>query len=801
MFPRLAACANQGESDQKANPHLAGPRPWCEVASPKMRAGSEALPLRSWIATPGTTSRRWSARFARRSSGENGQRSKPTPPRGSLTEKHCSWSWCMRNLRSGSRAGEPLSLVQYLDRFPELSSDPAALRELIGAEADWRRRVAHEMRGTPEAPAKAESTAKPPVQISRYDLENVIGQGACGVVYRAWDTVLNRPVALKRPRAGDRETPEAIERFVREARSTAALRHPHIVPIYDAGQFDGQSYLVSALVEGQNLADTLTAERPSFRQSAEWVASLADALDHAHQAGVIHRDLKPSNVLIDQEDRAHLTDFGLAKSESGQATLTKKGQIIGTPAYMAPEQAAGNERVDRRADVYCLGVIFYELLTGVRPFYGSEPVLLARIRDEDPRPPRRLDQSIPRDLETVCLKAMAKQPGHRYPDAASFAADLRRYLRGEPVRARRVGALVAFWWKCRRKPLMTGLAASLVFSMASTFAGITWQWRRAEHQRAEAVNALTSAHQTIQFLVEFSTTAGGKAEGDTQQARRILDSLIGQLVDRARAYPEIRLSLISATEGSLNLVDRILPRGDALSAHEKARTVLENLARDDPKDLPVRDTIARSLGTEAHVLLELGRLEEGEARLRRSLAEWRVYNTMANGRSQADRTGAHRSAREAWIGTSISFSALEARLGRRPEAIASLREVLPVAEELSQESPTTDEARRRLIAIWSTLASIEDDADPAQGIPHGRCACELLEQICGALPSSTSDRDSLAEQLWHLAKLEDRIDCRADAIDHLARAAAVLDELLHAEHLRRPWANRDWASVFIGSPP
>ena len=275
----------------------------------------------------------------------------------------------------------------------------------------------------------------------------------------------------------------------------------------------------------------------AFRLSAEWVASLADALDHAHTSGVIHRDLKPSNVLIDQGNRAYLTDFGLAKCESGQGTLTKQGQVIGTPAYMAPEQAAGNERVDERTDVYCLGAILYELLTGVRPFYGSERMLLARIRDEDPQPPRRLDQSIPRDLETVCLKAMAKQPGHRYPDAASFAADLRRYLRGEPVQARRVATLVALWWKCRRKPLLTGLAAALLFSIGFRFRGNYLAMEARSYQRVQALYALSSANNTIQSLVRLHTTAGENSDERGRQAKMILDSLLAPIVDRGACLP------------------------------------------------------------------------------------------------------------------------------------------------------------------------------------------------------------------------------------------------------------------------
>jgi eukaryotic-like serine/threonine-protein kinase len=254
--------------------------------------------------------------------------------------------------------------------------------------------------------------------------------------------MLNRAVALKRLRPGVLDAPGAVERFLREARSAANLRHTHIVPVFDSGQVDGEPYLVSALVDGRDLADELADRRPGFRKVAESVGTLADALEHAHQAGVIHRDVKPSNVLLDRSSQVYLTDFGLAESDGANATLTIDSQVIGTPAYMAPEQARGEKAiVDVRTDVYGLGVILYELLTGCRPYMGSDQMVLVRIQEEDPRAPRRLDAAIPADLETVCLKAMARKAGRRYSNAAGLAADSRRYLRGEPVLARPLGQI------------------------------------------------------------------------------------------------------------------------------------------------------------------------------------------------------------------------------------------------------------------------------------------------------------------------------------------------------------------------
>lgn len=360
-----------------------------------------------------------------------------------------------RRVEVASANLSPPELDRMIDRLVGLGQDG----EGSGAGADNLK--VETFLAPPQAPGEMG-------RLGPYRVLNVLGAGGMGVVFRAEDTRLGRLVALKvlSPRLAERVS--ARQRFLREAKSAARLRHPAIVPLYEVGGEDGPAFLAYALVEGPTLAQLLLEARPTFQQAAEWVARLADALDYAHDAGIIHRDVKPANVVMDGAGKPMLADFGIALQTDSLANLTHEGDIVGTPAYMAPEQAAGRKsEIGRLSDVYSLGALLYELLCGRPPFQGSVTSVIHQAVHDDPPPPHHIRPGIPRDLVTICQKAMAKEQSHRYASAGALAEDLRRYLQHLPIRARRLGPFgrLALW--CRRKPaLATSIALGVLTSLS-----------------------------------------------------------------------------------------------------------------------------------------------------------------------------------------------------------------------------------------------------------------------------------------------------------------------------------------------
>ncbi len=328
--------------------------------------------------------------------------------------------------------------------------------------------------GSAEGPSPAgprSDTARAWPTIPGYELVNKLGEGGMGVVFLARQIGLNRLVAVKMIRGGSQARPEHFSRFRIEAEAVAQLRHPNIVQIHDIGEVDGLPYFSLELLEGGSLDDRLSGTPQPSRHAAELIATLARAVGLAHAAGIIHRDLKPSNVLFSADGIAKITDFGLAKRMDSDSRQTESGAIMGSPSYMAPEQAKGHTRdVGPAADVYALGAILYEMLTGRPPFKGETPIETVRqVIDDEVVPPSRLVPRVARDLETICLKCLQKEPSKRYSLAIALQEDIDRFRNGETILARRTPALERGIKWARRRPVR----AALLGAAAAAFLGLT----------------------------------------------------------------------------------------------------------------------------------------------------------------------------------------------------------------------------------------------------------------------------------------------------------------------------------------
>jgi serine/threonine-protein kinase len=397
-------------------------------------------------------------------------------------------------------------LQQLLDQLLDTDATPeevcAACPELLSTVRErWlkMRRVRAELEAFFPSPTEA---AAAPVeeefllpQIPGYEVEVVLGRGGMGVVFKARHLTLDRLVALKMLLAGAYAAAEELARFRREATAVAALRHPNIVAVHDAGEVAGRPYFTMEYVEGGTLASALGRKPQSARRAAELVAILATAVQFAHQSGFIHRDLKPANILLTPDGHPKITDFGLVRLTSGGPELTRTGCGVGTPAYMAPEQATGNSSViGPGVDIYALGVILYQMLTGRPPFEGQSAVeILRKVAGEEVVPPSRVEASVPRDLETICLKCLEKNPARRYASAQGLADDLHRFLDGKPILARPVGVIERAVKWARRRPAVALLVGTLLVMLVAA-AGIGIWLRYQGAQRAgQAQDAIRTA--------------------------------------------------------------------------------------------------------------------------------------------------------------------------------------------------------------------------------------------------------------------------------------------------------------------
>jgi tetratricopeptide (TPR) repeat protein len=536
------------------------------------------------------------------------------------------------------QVGECPRPADYADRFPGL--DPADCASAFAGEAG----------GTappgPTPPAPGADTARPdgtpgrpplppaaPAVIGDYEILGELGRGGMGVVYQARQVPLNRLVALKMVLAGEQAGPEDLARFLAEAEAVAALQHPHIVQIFEVGRHAGLPFFALEYLEGGSLQQQLRAAPLPPRAAAQLVETLAGAVQAAHERGIIHRDLKPANVLRDKEGRPKVTDFGLAKRVEGGAGLTQSGAIVGTPSYMAPEQARGMGKVvGPAADVYALGAVLYECLTGRPPFKAVTPLeTVLQVISDEPVPPRRLQPKVPADLETVCLTCLRKDPARRYASARTLADDLGRFLNGEPIRARPS----SLWEKARkwarRRPAaaallaVSGLALLTVFGVVLGFTvKLQAALHRAEEREKEAQRERAVAQAVNAFLQHdlLGQADVGNQPRPAGPAGRDRDVPVSVLLDRAAAAVGGKFPDQPEVEAAIRLTIGDAYR--ALGEYDKAQEHLDravawrrqHLGADHP------DTL-RSLNNLAGLYESRGRHAEAEPLYLEALAGFR----------------------------------------------------------------------------------------------------------------------------------------------------------------------------------
>jgi WD40 repeat protein len=387
-----------------------------------------------------------------------------------------------------------------------------------------------------------------------YELVAEVARGGMGVVYRARQVSLNRVVALKMILAGQLASEQDVRRFRAEAEAAAQLDHPGIVPIHEIGEHDGQHYFSMGFVEGTSLAERLAAGPIEPRAAAELVRQVAESVQFAHEHGVIHRDLKPGNILLDETGWPRVTDFGLAKRIEGDSGLTATGQVMGTPSYMPPEQAGGRTRaVGPAADVYAMGAVLYSLVTGRPPFQAASAIdTLLQVMEQEPVPVRQLNAAVPKDLETICLKCLEKEPKRRYGSAQELAEELERFLDGRPILARPISARERAVKWARRRPAIAGLTAAVALVSLIAVGGITWHWRAAIIAQRESARLATG------LVFDRAVDRGTRGEAD----EGLLWMVRGLELAPDESMRRLFRLILDAWSREVTVLERVLPSGE-----------------------------------------------------------------------------------------------------------------------------------------------------------------------------------------------------------------------------------------------
>ncbi|NLF71922.1 MAG: protein kinase [Candidatus Anammoximicrobium sp.] len=606
-------------------------------------------------------------------------------------------------------------------------------------------------------------------RLGEFEILRELGRGGMGIVYEAMQVSLGRRVALKVLPFAAVLNQEQLARFTIEAQAAARLHHPHIVPVYSVGCERGVHYYSMQFVDGRSL-DVMIEElrrtkrgkgigespaaaddtakcfstahfaksREFFLSVAKLGAQVADALQHAHDGGIIHRDIKPSNILIDRAGKPWVTDFGLARCR-GDASLTSTGAVIGSVRYMSPEQALGRtRRVDQRTDVYSLGITLYELLTLRKAFdAGDQQQFLRQIEQEEPAPLRRIDPAVPTDLETIVLKAISKQRSDRYRTAREFADDLRRFAAGQPIRARRPS-----WsdriskWAGRHRSLVT---LSFVFLIAA-LAGTATAALLIVRQQAQTRRALQLAEQNLKQAEENLRQAGSVVDhfglfaaqrlGDIPGTESLRRELLGdtlryyrQFIQRAGQDPSLQTGLAVAHFKSAEILERLGEPSEALQSYERAATVLHELSRDPAATNDTRTKLAMCYNNIGLLRANRGETEPAWEAYRKAitLQEGLVADEPANSVCERDLAL-----------TLGNLGLLHGQTGRIQDAWTYYERAIQIQERLLERQPDDATLRRRLAGTYNNVSFLYQTADPAKALEFSSRSLAILRPLATA---------------------------------------------------------------------
>jgi serine/threonine protein kinase len=753
-----------------------------------------------------------------------------------------SW-WGQTAAKTTATVGRPVCVEAYLARFPRLAEAPVVMR-LLQQEYRVRHRygdrpstaeyserfpslvlTGREVQGNLQE--EAVGTAELP-NLPGYQILGFLGRGGMGTVFKARQTNLNRLVALKMILAGSAASAKELARFHTEAEAVARLQHPHIVQIHDVGQHQGCPYLALEFVEGGTLAQKLAGAPQPARQAAQLVETLARAMHVAHQRGIVHRDLKPANVLLSSlvispsslaKNQAHnssaqglmtndqglvtipkITDFGLAKlldSESGQTTT---GVTMGTPSYMAPEQATGRtQEIGPATDTYALGAILYEMLTGRPPFRGETPLsTMEQVRSQEPVPPSQLHPKVPRDLETICLKCLEKQPRKRYASTEELADDLARFVAGEPIRARPTPAWERGLKWAKRRPtvaVLLGVSSVAAFTVVVVILMANARLQRerdyaddkrrdAETQRQQALANFRIARAAVDEL----SKAGHEQLALVPQMEPVRKDLLRTAVkyylgfmQQASDDPELRYEAGRNFQRLSSLYDNLGEWDNAAAAARQALAINQQLVADLPDEPMYRRELARCQRGVGQLLIRKSP-SEGEAFLWQALKlqEQLLADYPADAHYQAELAYTHE-----------TLGVLLHSTGRRAQAEEAFRKVIGLLEEAMAQSPASADYEARLSVGRSNLgALLGRDRRFVEAEPFLRQDRDYWAKKMEQDPALPNNRSKLARSQFNLGLVLRDLG-RGDEAEPLMRAAINLRKGLAEDFPKSPYYHAD----------